>query len=82
MGDSGNENGGGQAPPGLSCPQCGLHIRFSIESLLTSPAVTCSHCGLELTVDRSESRPALDALQRLYDGIQEADRIKSENGGE
>jgi DNA-directed RNA polymerase subunit RPC12/RpoP len=81
MNGSDSANSSGQASPGLNCPQCGFRIRFSIESLLTSPAVACRHCGLKLTVDRSESRPALDALQRLYDGIQEAHRIKSEPGG-
>jgi transcription initiation factor IIE alpha subunit len=80
MNDFSSENGSSRSNPGLNCPQCGIRIHFSIEALLMNPAVTCTGCGLELTIDRSESRPALDALQKLYEGIREADRIKSESG--
>ena len=80
MDESSPENANGKPTPGLNCPQCGFRIQFSIESLLLNPAVTCTGCGLELTIDRSESRPALDALQKLYNGIREADRMKSETG--
>ena len=80
MDKSSSKTNGDNSVPGLNCPQCGFRIRFSMESLLMNHAVTCTGCGLELTIDRSESRPALDALQKLYDGIQEADRIKSETG--
>jgi predicted RNA-binding Zn-ribbon protein involved in translation (DUF1610 family) len=51
---------GGQ---GFPCPQCGNHFRLTIAQLLNASQFTCANCGLVLTLERGESRPALDQLQ-------------------
>ena len=65
--------------PGLSCPQCSHRIIVSIEILLSGRAIQCPSCGLELTVDDEKSEGALDALNKLQRGLNQASKIKSEN---
>jgi DNA-directed RNA polymerase subunit RPC12/RpoP len=66
--------------PGLSCPVCSHRIIVSIENLLSGQDIQCPSCGLELTVDKDKSDGALDALNKLQSGLNQASKIKSENG--
>lgn len=50
---------------GLNCPQCGNFIETTIFQLLTSRAIQCPHCHLQLMIDRGKSKQALDALQKV-----------------
>ncbi len=50
---------------GLNCPQCGAFIETSIFELLTSSALACPSCRLRLSIDRTKSRPAFDALRKV-----------------
>jgi len=65
--------------PGLSCPVCRHRIIVSIENLLSGEAIQCPSCGLELTVDNEKSEAALDALNKLQSGLNQASKIRSEN---
>ncbi len=65
--------------PGLSCPVCSHRIIVSIEHLLSGQEIQCPSCGLELTVDNEKSEAALDALNKLQKGLNQASKIKSEN---
>jgi DNA-directed RNA polymerase subunit RPC12/RpoP len=64
--------------PGLECPECGFRIQVTIEMLLKDLAVRCCSCGLELSVDQKKSQPAINALENLYNSIQNVERIKAE----
>jgi DNA-directed RNA polymerase subunit RPC12/RpoP len=66
----------GQAP-GLTCPECGFRIQVTLEALLKDLAVSCSSCGLELSIDQEKSKPAIHAMQNLYSSIQDVERIKA-----
>lgn len=55
----------GEQKTGLNCPQCGGFIETSIFQLLTSHALQCPHCRLRLTIDRSKSKQAFDALRKV-----------------
>jgi DNA-directed RNA polymerase subunit RPC12/RpoP len=66
--------------PGLSCPVCSHRIIVSIENLLSGQEIQCPSCGLELTVDPDKSGGALDALNKLQRGLNQASKIKSDNG--
>jgi len=48
--------------PGLSCPKCGHFIETSIAELLTATGLVCSHCRLQLTINKQESKRALEIL--------------------
>lgn len=65
--------------PGLSCPVCSHRIIVSIENLLSGQEIQCPSCGLELTVDNEKSEAALDALNKLQNGLNQASKIKAEN---
>ena len=52
---------------GMKCPQCGTFIETSIFELLTSSALECPACHLHLSIDRTKSKPALDALRKVED---------------
>ena len=61
----GMQTSSAQRQSGMSCPVCNGFIPISIFQLLHDEAVTCPHCGLSLTVNRSQSQQAMDALKRL-----------------
>ncbi len=54
-----------QRNPGMPCPECGFFIEMSIMSLLAQAEFTCPGCLLALKMDRAESRPALELLQKV-----------------
>lgn len=66
--------------PGLSCPVCGHRIIVSIENLLSGQEIQCPSCGLELSVDEDKSGGALEALNKLQNGLKQASKIRADNG--
>jgi uncharacterized paraquat-inducible protein A len=54
-----------QSQPGLKCPQCGTFIPTTITELLTARALRCPQCQLELTINRAESKQAMDILKNV-----------------
>jgi predicted RNA-binding Zn-ribbon protein involved in translation (DUF1610 family) len=56
---------------GLPCPKCATVIPLKAEDLLFSIRFVCPNCGLAISLDRSESREALDALEEFYYAMEE-----------
>lgn len=50
---------------GMKCPGCEGFIPVSISQLLSDGGILCPHCRLSLTINRMQSRQALDALRKL-----------------
>lgn len=68
-----------QSQPGLKCPQCGTFIPTTITELLTARALICPQCHLELTINRSESKQAMEILKSVDDAqknLQKASTFK------
>ncbi|MBZ5618747.1 MAG: hypothetical protein LAQ69_08500 [Acidobacteriia bacterium] len=57
--------------PGMVCPQCASRIVVTMEQLLAAAPIRCGNCGLELTVDREQSRDALQSLEELRRSLQQ-----------
>jgi transcription elongation factor Elf1 len=49
--------------PGLNCPQCGKFIETTISELLTATGLVCSHCRLQLTINKQESKRAMEIFE-------------------
>jgi DNA-directed RNA polymerase subunit RPC12/RpoP len=54
-----------QRVPGLKCPKCGNFIETSIEELISASYLECPHCRLRLTINKQESKKALDILSNV-----------------
>lgn len=65
--------------PGLLCPRCSSRIQVTIPMLLSGQPVYCTKCFLELTVDTQKSQEALNALQKLQSGLDQANEIMKQN---
>ena len=65
---------------GFHCPRCHALISVTLQALLQSPGVTCSGCGLELTLDPLRSAEALKELRKLAAGTAEARRLLDQAG--
>jgi len=50
---------------GLNCPICGTFIETSIFNLLTTNALICPECKLQLKIDRMKSEQAFNALRKV-----------------
>jgi hypothetical protein len=67
------------AQPGLICPECSTKIAITIPMLLSGHPFYCTSCFLEITVNQTESAPALNALHKLQGEFQKADAIVKSN---
>ena len=56
--------------PGINCPQCANKFPVSIEILLTSHAIYCPACNLNLELNREKSKEALEAMEKVYRATQ------------
>lgn len=54
-----------QKTPGLNCPKCGAFIPTTIGELLSATGLRCTHCGLVLTINRNESKRAMEILKNV-----------------
>ncbi len=55
----------GQRVSGMDCPVCRMFIPISIPQLLYDGGILCPHCGLMMTINKLQSRQALDALRKV-----------------
>ena len=62
-----------QKQPGLTCPKCGHFIPTTITELLSARALCCPHCRLEVTINRHESKRAMEILQKVDDAQKKLD---------
>jgi len=65
---------------GMNCPQCGTFIETSVFELLTSSALLCPSCRLRLSIDRTKSKPAFDALRKIQNAQQNLEQKSKFNG--
>ena len=65
-----------QRSPGIPCPRCGFFIEMSVQSLLFQPSFQCPGCLLTLSMDRAQSRPALEILQKVNKEIENIEKHK------
>lgn len=68
-----------QQTPGLKCPQCGQFIPTTIAELLSAQALKCPYCGLELTINRAESKHAMEILKEVDDASKKLDNASKFN---
>lgn len=57
-------------PHGLNCPVCQAFIATSMTDLLHKGHLDCPGCGLRLTINRTQSKQALEALAKVEKSIQ------------
>lgn len=69
-----------QQTPGLKCPQCSQFIPTSISELLSAQALRCPFCGLELTINRNESKRAMEILKEVDDATKNLEKASKFNG--
>ena len=60
------------AEPGFPCPRCRSWIGAGFDDLLEAGRLRCAGCGLELAVNLSESRSALEVLEHWRKGMRQA----------
>ncbi len=65
-------------PAGVPCPKCKSRIEIKLEELLTRSYFRCKACGLELTLNRFQSRESLEALEKLQGAIETLQSIKQQ----
>ena len=66
-----------QKTPGLNCPQCGTFIPTSISELLSATGLRCPHCQLVLTINRNESKRAMEILMNVEQAQQNLKKASS-----
>lgn len=71
------ERPAGQRVSGMNCPACRMFIPISASQLLYDGGITCPHCGLTMTVDKSQSRQALDALKKVEEAARKVRETES-----
>ncbi len=65
-----------QRPAGFNCPNCSFFIEVSVHSLLYASGHTCPGCHTEFTMNRSESREALELVQKLQVAMENVQKSK------
>lgn len=65
--------------PGLNCPQCGRFIETSISELLTAKGLVCPYCKLQLTINKQESKRALEILEDVEKASKNVERASKFN---
>lgn len=53
------------AAQGMQCPVCSEFIPISIYQLLHEGSITCPHCELTMTINKTQSQKALEALKKV-----------------
>ena len=69
-----------QQTPGMKCPQCGQFIPTSITELLSTKALHCPYCGLVLTINREESKQAMEILKEVDNASKNLEKASKFNG--
>lgn len=68
-----------QRTPGLECPKCHHFIPTTIAELLSAQYLECPHCRLRLTINKKESKKALDILSNVNDAQNNLDKASKFN---
>jgi len=71
------EQTAGQRVSGMNCPVCRMFIPISIPQLLYDGGILCPHCGLMMTINKLQSRQALDALRRVDEATKKVKETES-----
>lgn len=66
-----------QRVSGMDCPVCRKFIPISIPQLLYDGGIMCPHCGLMMTINKSLSRKALEALKKVEDATKKLRETES-----
>lgn len=64
-----------QRPSGFECPVCKGFIPVSVKELIIDRSLVCPICGLQLSINKSASQKAIDALdkvQKAQDNVERA----------
>ncbi len=69
----------GNKIPGMNCPQCGNFIPTTISELLSASGLKCPHCNLMLTINRQESKRAMEILQKVDNAEKNLQKASSFN---
>jgi transcription elongation factor Elf1 len=64
----------------MKCPQCGQFIPTTISELLSARVLHCPYCHLELTINRAESKHAMDILKEVDDASKKLDNASKFKG--
>jgi len=59
---------------GLKCPVCGNLIQISVADLLFSQKIVCPKCRLNISIDRNESKKAMEILKKVNDAQSNLDK--------
>lgn len=62
---------------GMNCPACQMFIPVSVSQLLYDGGIMCPCCGLTMTINKSQSNQALDALKKLEDATKKLRETES-----
>lgn len=62
-----SEQPAGQQISGMKCPVCEMFIPVSISQLLYDGGIMCPYCGLMMTINKPQSKRALEALRKVED---------------
>lgn len=54
---------------GLNCPVCRTFIPVDMFDLLHKNDIACPGCGLRLTINKTQSKQALDALAKVEQAV-------------
>lgn len=68
-----------QAAPhqqGMPCPECKAHIPMSIKQLLTEQVFKCPNCGLQIYLDKEQSKESMNALAQLNQALEDVEAAK------
>ena len=68
-----------QRSPGIPCPRCGFFIEMSVQSLLYQASFQCPGCLLTLSMDRNQSKAALEILQKVNKEMENIEKHKRFN---
>lgn len=66
-----------QQASGMKCPVCEMFIPISIPQLLCDGEIMCPHCGLTMTINKQQSRQALEALRKVDDATRKVRETES-----
>jgi len=66
--------------PGFNCPKCNFFIEMTIESLLYESTQTCPGCTTVFSMDRTQSKEALQLIQRLHVAMKNIETVKKFDG--
>lgn len=70
----------GQRPYGMHCPICRGFMPVSIHDLIYKNGIECPHCGLQLTINKMQSKRALDALKKIEQACDRVDETRTFRG--